>query len=100
MKFRLEGLKEIGRIVKELAVGLRNLDFSNNFDTLEISDIIDTGSTIIVRNKFNALPEHWIVTDNTGDGVISRGSTWDENYLSFKNNGTVEATVKIMVYRR
>lgn len=99
MKFRLEGLKEIGRIVKELAIGLRNLDLSNNFDSFVISDIIVSSGTIIVRNQLDSLPTHWIVTDTDGDGIISRGSTWDTNYLSFKNNGTIDATVKIIVFK-
>jgi hypothetical protein len=99
MRFRLEGLKDIGRIVKELAVGLRNLDFLSNFTSFEINDTISSGSTIIVRNQLDVEPTRWIVLDSDSDGVISRGTTWDANYISFKNNGSVEATVKIVVMK-
>jgi len=99
MKFRLEGLKDIARIVKELAIGLRNLNFSDNFTSFEVDDTITSGSTIIVRNKLTLEPTRWILTDTSGDGAISRGSTWDANYISFKNNGTISATIKIIVMK-
>ena len=99
MKFRLEGLKDITRIVKELAVGLRNLDFSNNFTSFEVNDTIDSGGTIIVRNQLDIEPTRWILLDSDSDGVISRGTTWDSNYISFKNNGSISATVKIVVMK-
>jgi hypothetical protein len=99
MKFRLEGLKDIARIVKELAIGLRNLNFSDNFTSFEVDDTITSGSTIVVRNKLNLEPTRWILTDTNGDGVISRGSTWDKNYISFKNNGSISATIKIIILK-
>ena len=98
-KFRIEGLKDIGRIVKELAVGLRDLSFNNNFTNFEIDVTISNESTIIVRNQLSVIPTRYLVVSNDGDGVISKGSTWGINNISFKNNGTIEATVKIVVLK-
>lgn len=100
MKFNLENLKDLKRLVKELAVGLRSLNFIDNFTSFEVSDIITNSSTIIVRNKLNSTDIRYLVTSNDGDGVISKGSTWDNNYLSFKNNGTVDANVEIVVLKK
>ena len=98
-KFRIENLKEIGRIVKELAVGLRDLTFSDNFTNFEYNGTIGIGSTIVVRNQLDLIPTRYIVLSSDSDGVISKGSTWDINYISFKNNGSNEATVKIVVMK-
>lgn len=98
-KFRIENLKDIGRIVKELAVGLRDLTFGDNFTSFEINDTIDTGSTIIVRNQLDSIPTRYIVLSSDSDGVISKGSPWNTNFVSFKNNGSATATVKIVVLK-
>jgi len=99
-KFNIEGLKELGRLVKELAVGLRNLDFANNFTTFTVSGTIASSGTILVRNELNSTNIRFIVTDNDGDGAITRGSTWDANYLSFKNNGSVSADIEVIVFKK
>jgi hypothetical protein len=97
MKFRLEGLKDIKRIVKELSVGLRNLTFADNFTSFEVDVTIGNGSTIIVRNQLDVIPTRYLIVSNDGDGTISKGSPWDLNYISFKNNGSIEADVKIII---
>ena len=99
MKFRLEQLKDLGRIVKELSVGLRNLTFADNFTSYEVDVIIGNGSTMIVRNQLDVIPTRYIVMSSDSSGVISKGLTWDINYISFKNNGAASATVKIMVMK-
>ena len=100
MKFRLEGLKDIGRIVKELSVGLRNLNLLDNFTSFVISGTIASSGTITVRNQLNTTNIRYIVTDNDGDGVISRSTPWDANYITFKNNGSVEADFEILIQEK
>lgn len=100
MKFNIENLKGLPRLIKELAVGLRNLDFVNNFTSFVISDIINNNSTIIVRNNLNSTDLRYLITSNDGDGTISKGTTWNNNYISFKNNGTINANVEIIVFRK
>jgi hypothetical protein len=99
-KFNIENLKEMGRLVKELAVGLRNLTFTDNFTSFVISDTIGIGSTIVVRNKLDSTNIRYIVTSNDGDGAITKSTTWDSNYISFKNNGSVSADIEIIVLKK
>lgn len=99
MKFNIEGLKDISRIVKELANGLRRLTFSENFQSFEITLTIASGSTSIVRNQLTSEPTKYIIVSSDSDGVISKGSTWDSNYISFKNNGSIQAEVTIIVLK-
>jgi len=100
MKFNIENLKDISRLVKELAVGLRNLTFTDNFTNFVISDTIASSGTIIVRNKLNTTDIRYIITSNNGDGTINKSSTWTKDYISFKNNGSVEADIEIIVFRK
>ena len=100
MKFNIENLKDIGRLIKELAVGLRNMDFINNFTSFVVSGTIGIGSTIVVRNKLDSTNIRYIVTSNDGDGSITKSTTWDSNYISFTNNGSVSAEVEIIVFKK
>jgi hypothetical protein len=100
MKFRLEGLKNIQRIVKQLAVGLRDLTFTDNFTSFVVSGTIASSGTITVRNELNSENIRYTVHDNNGDGSINRTEPWDSNYISFKNNGSVEAEFEIIVYKK
>lgn len=99
-KFNIENLKEMGRLVKELAVGLRNLDFTNNFTSFIYSGTIASSGTVLVRNKLNSTDIRYIVTSNDGDGTINKSDTWDANYISFKNNGSIEAEVEIIILKK
>ena len=99
MKFNIEGLKDITRIVKELANGLRRLTFSENCEGFEVTETIAASGTNVVRNQLTVEPTKYIIVSNDGDGVISKGSTWDSNYISFKNNGSIEADVTIIVLK-
>jgi hypothetical protein len=100
MKFNIENLKGLPRLIKELAIGLRNLDFTNNFTSFVISDTITSSGTIVVRNKLDSTDIRYIVTSNDGDGSINKSTTWDSNYISFKNNGSVSAEVEILVFKK
>lgn len=96
MKFRIEGLKTFKSLVKELALGLRRLDFSNNFESFEVSVEISATSEASIRNQLNFIPTRYIIVSQTGNGLITKGTTeWDNNYLYLYNNGavTVNATV-------
>lgn len=99
-KFNIESLKEVSRLVKELAVGLRNLTFTDNFTSFTYSGTIESSGTVLVRNKLNSTNIRYIVSDNNGDGTINRSTTWDANYLSFKNNGSVSAEVEIIIFKK
>jgi hypothetical protein len=105
-KFRIESLKTLSRIVKELAVGLRALTFADNFQSFETELTIAASSTKEVRNNLNIEPTGFIIKDiyasdraTAVNGIITKGGTWNANYVSFKNNATTEVIATIIVLR-
>ena len=99
-KFNIESIKTLQRLIKELAVGLKNLKFSENFTNFIISDTISTGSTITVPNRLKTTDIRYIITDNNGDGTINRTTPWNDNFVSFINNGSIDAKVEILVFKK
>lgn len=97
MKFRLEQLRDLKELVRELTIGLRNLTFSDNFQSFEATVVIPATSEAQVRNQLTSVPKKFIVVDQKGNGLITRSSTeWNENQLYLFNNGAVEVTATIV----
>lgn len=86
---------------KELQYGLRNLSFTDNFDSHIIEDVtVGTSGETKVVNPFrdNRIPKYYFVISQTGDGILNKGDTdWDTDNLYFKNVGDAEITVTIIV---
>ena len=101
MKFRLETLKDLAKIIKELSTGLRVLSFGDNFDSFEVDLTLTAGQEIAtIRNQLTVIPNRVIVLGQSGNGVIAKGTTaWDSNYLSIINHGAVTVTVKLLFLR-
>ena len=100
MKFNIERIEDIINLARQLAVGLRDLTFDDNFKSFKTTVEISATSEAKIRNQLNFIPTEYIITSQEGAGQVTKGTTtWDSNYLSFKNNGTVEATVKIIVFK-
>lgn len=97
MKFRLEGLNDLKSLVKELAQGLRKLNFSDNWESFEKDIEIDATSSIEIRNELQFIPSRYIVVDQTGNGLITRHTTaWSSDYLYLYNNGSVSVTATVI----
>ena len=99
MKFRLEVLKKLDEVVKGLSTGLRKLSFADNFDSYEKDLTIPATSTVTTRNNFTFIPSRYIILSQEGGGVITKGTTWDANYISFANAGSSDSIVKIVIMR-
>lgn len=100
MKFHIEGLKTFAALIKELALGLRSLDFSNNFESFEASVDISATSEVQVRNQLKFIPSRYIIVSQTGNGLVTKGTTdWDLNYLYLYNHGTSTVNVTIIFLR-
>lgn len=98
MKFRLEQLRELKSLVKELANGLMNLTFGDNFNSFEQVVEIAATTEISVRNQLTKIPERYIIVSQTGNGLITKGTTdWTKDYITFYNNGAVTVTATIIV---
>lgn len=102
--FRIETLKELPRIVKELAIGLRALTFGDNFDSFETAELtLASGASVKVRNQLKITPTRCILVWATGDANIGAsnvtGEDWSNNFVYFKNYGSNSATFRMIVLR-
>ena len=99
--FRIETLKDISRLVKELATGLRALTFGENFDSFEVDITLTAGQeNATIRNQLTIIPSRVINLGQSGNGVIAKGTTaWTNDYLSIINHGAVSVTVKLLFLR-
>lgn len=84
-------------MVKDLNHGLRNLTFTNNLEGFEATVTISATSELAIRNELTFTPTRYIILSQTGNGLITKGSTdWSSDYLYLYNNGAVdEVTVTL-----
>ncbi len=96
MKFGLENFRELTDVVRQLAVGLTKLSFSDNFDSFEFSATLANGESLSHRNSLTRIPKGYIIIKQKGNGLITAGdAAWTQDSVNLKNNGpdTVEFTV-------
>lgn len=99
-KFRIETLKDISRLIKELATGLRALTFTENFDSFVVDVSLTAGEEKAIRNQLKAQPTYVIVAGQTGNGVITKGDeAWNINYVTVKNQGAETVAAKLLFLR-
>jgi hypothetical protein len=98
---RLELIKGITQMAKELSTGLRNLKFEDNFDSFQVDISLAAGEEKNnIRNQLKNIPTKYIITFQTGNGLVTAGDTaWNINYISFKNHGSNPVEVKLRVLR-
>ena len=97
MKFNIERIKDIVNLTRQLAVGLRNLTFTDNFDSFEVELEISATTEIRVQNQLNLMPTRYILVSQTGNGLVTKGTTeWTDSFLYLYNNGAVTTTVTII----
>lgn len=100
MKFNLERIEDIINLTRQLAVGLRDLTFSDNFRGFEQEVTISATSEARVRNTLNFIPSRYIIVSQTGNGVVTKGTTeWSDDFLYLYNNGAVSVTVTVQFFR-
>ena len=104
MKFRLETLRDLPRILKELSVGLRALTFGDNFDGFETAELtVAAGASVKVRNQLTITPTRYIIIWSKGGTQIgvsdATGEDWDSNFIYFKNYGSASVTFRAIVLR-
>ena len=93
---RLQTLKDLYSLIKELSIGLRDLDFDNNFQSFEETIVISATSEYILRNRLTREPSDVIITGQVGNGLITKSTTpWTNTQLYMYNHGAEEVTVKL-----
>lgn len=97
-KFNIERLRDVGRLVKELAIGIVDLNFADNFVSFEKELVISATSEARIRNELQSIPKKYIITSQMGNGLVTKSSTtsWDSDYLYLYNNGSNEVTITVV----
>jgi len=100
-KFRLEALKGLTDVIKELAVGLRNLTFSDNFKGFEVVLTIPANTELQVRNQLTYKPTKYIIVRKSNGSEVSDGPTaWSNDFLYLKNyDGSNETTITVIFFK-
>lgn len=98
---RIEIIRDLHNLVKELATGLRQLTFADNFQSFQVvTDLAAGEEKATIRNQLKAVPNSYIIEYQTGNGLVTAGNTpWNKNYISFKNHGSVAVSVRIRVLK-
>lgn len=100
MKFNLERIKDIVNLTRQLAVGLRDLDFTDNFTSFEKTVTISATTEARIRNELNIKPTRYIIVSQEGNGLITKGTTdWTDDFIYIYNNGSVTVTATIIFFK-
>lgn len=100
MKFNLERLRDFAKLTRELAVGLRDLTFADNFRSFEKVVTIAATTEEQIRNELSFIPTRYIIVSQEGNGLITKGTTeWSSNFLYLYNNGAASVTATVIFFR-
>jgi len=100
MKFALEKIRTLGELIRSLAVGLNRLDMVENFESLEKTLVISSGSEAVTRNSLSFIPSKCIIVKKKGNGNIAAGNTADtRDFLYLQNYGPDEVQVTVIWQR-
>jgi len=96
MKFNIEKIRDIVNLTRNLAVGLRNLTLADNFSTDTHTIEIEATSEYRLRHGLKTVPSGYIITQQSGNGLITKGTTeWTNQLVYLYNNGAVTVTLTI-----
>jgi len=96
-KFNLERIEDIVNLARQLAVGLRDMSFRDNFTSSETTVTISAGSEARIRHSLSIVPTRYIIVDQTGNGLVTRGpTTWTNKYAYLINNGAESVTITVI----
>lgn len=100
MKFNLERIQDIVNLTRQLAVGLRDLTFSDNFKGFEETITISATSEGQIRNPLNFIPTRYIIVSQEGNGLVTKGTTdWSTDFVYLYNNGATSVTITVQFFR-
>lgn len=101
MILRDANISTLKQLLKDLSTLLKDINFLDNFRSFQVVDeTIAAGTTAKFRNKLNVIPTTMMVNKQTGNGLLTAGSTaWDETYVYVKNNGAESVTATITFMR-
>lgn len=84
----------------------RNVMFDKNFFSQTIRVTVAATATLVIVNPLRdktglqVEPNAWFVIDDSGNRYLAKGSTWNENQISFKNlHASLSATCDIVIMK-
>lgn len=87
-------------LTRQLAVGLRDLQFKDNFVSFEETIELPATTEVRVRNSLNIEPTRYIIVSQEGNGLVTKGSTeWTSDFLYLYNNGATTVTIKVIFFK-
>ena len=97
------------KLIRELDVGLRNLEIDVNTNSFVKEDLEIAASTeVSIVNEIRdsagnkLIPTKWAILDKVSSGTsdIARGDTaWTTDLLYLQNHGANDATVKVIFWK-
>jgi hypothetical protein len=92
--------------LKELSTGLLKLNFRENFQTFQVSDLkIPANTEITISNGFNTtnngvIPSARLITRQRGDAIIVDGDTkWTVKNVYLKNVSANDAVINVVFFK-
>lgn len=94
---------DLVRSMKDLTVGLRNLNFTDNFQSFEVQISIDPGQELAIQNTLvqGLVPTKRIVVRG-GEGsesIVDGDTEWTTQFVYLKNVGTIQANATVVFLR-
>ena len=100
MKFNIERITTLPNLLLQLAVGLKDITIVDNFKNFEVDVTIPATSELRIVNQFDFIPTRYIIVSQTGNGLITKGTTdWSKDAVYLYNNGSVQVTAKVAFLR-
>lgn len=99
MKFGLDRITSLTRLVKELSVGLIKLSFSDNFESFEETVSIPATTTAKIRNKLQVIPTKRVIVKQNLEGAISDSTTtWSKDFVYLTNHHATNTVILTVVF--
>lgn len=100
MRFSLENIFNLRQLIRHLSAGLRRLDLVQNFESFEVTLVIPASSELKLRNQLNFIPSRSILVRQTGNGLVTQGTTpWTKDFLYMMNHGAEQVTATYIFMR-
>lgn len=90
-------LKRLPDDLKDLEIGLKKLDFINNFSGFKAIVTIPATSEVAIKNQMGIIPSQRLIVRQAGGGAIIDGTTtWTLNNVYLYNTGATSAEVTVI----
>lgn len=92
---------DLPKTLRELDLGLRKLEFLDNFETFETTVTIPASTESAIPNELTPIiPTKWIQVSGDGYEIVNGDTAWSQNFVYLKNlNGSTARTVTVIFFK-